>query len=659
MKPKHWKELLTKLNIRTSQQDLILEHLWTADLLSKNKIVGDILTQARGEAILENFINGIKDTWSTHELELVRYQNKCKLIKGWDDLFALVDEHMNNINSMKMSPYYKVFEKDIEPWSKNLEQIRVTFDYWIDVQRRYVYLEGIFFGSADIKSMLSNEYTKFKNIDTDFTKLMKVVNKTPIVLEVMKIPNLEKTLQNFTNSLQLIQKALGEYLEKQRQNFARFYFVGDEDLLEIIGNSKMIQNVMRHFPKMFQGISTVNFENEGDSLTGMNSREGESVAFNKPVVISEDPTIYVWLTKVEQAMQVSLAMELEKGVTELELLDRNSQKAEFNAWIIKFPAQIALLAMQVSWSARVEENLEKKQGQQLRLIEESIRLTLEELAEQVLTDLEGDIRKKYEQLITDLVHQREVTAQLIREKVMAPHQFNWLYHMRFYFNSRHKEVLEKLNIRMANGEFFYGFEYMGVAEKLVQTPLTDRCYLTLTQALHWRMGGSPFGPAGTGKTESVKALGSQLGRFVLVFNCDETFDGNAMGRIFVGLCQVGAWGCFDEFNRLEERMLSAVSQSILTIQTGLREKQKRIDLLAKDIKLNPHMGIFITMNPNYAGRSQLPDNLKQLFRQVAMVKPDKDMIARVMLYSQGFKTADKLSGKMVSLFELCLNQLSS
>ena len=101
-----------------------------------------------------------------------------------------------------------------------------------------------------------------------------------------------------------------------------------------------------------------------------------------------------------------------------------------------------------------------------------------------------------------------------------------------------KPALQQLTIHMADAQFVYGFEYLGVQDRLVVTPLTDRCYLTMTQALASNLGGSPFGPAGTGKTETVKALGNQLGRFVLVFNCDETFDFQAMGRIFVGLCQV-------------------------------------------------------------------------------------------------------------------------
>lgn len=220
---------------------------------------------------------------------------------------------------------------------------------------------------------------------------------------------------------------------------------------------------------------------------------------------------------------------------------------------------------------------------------------------------------------------------------------------------------------MANARFFYGFEYLGVQDRLVQTPLTDRCYLTMTQALESRLGGSPFGPAGTGKTESVKALGHQLGRFVLVFNCDETFDFQAMGRIFVGLCQVGAWGCFDEFNRLEERMLSAVSQQIQTIQEALKCHQDEskdtqsltVELVGKQVRVSTDMAIFITMNPGYAGRSNLPDNLKKLFRSLAMTTPDRQLIAEVMLFSQGFRTAEKLACKIVPFFRLCDEQLSN
>ena len=140
---------------------------------------------------------------------------------------------------------------------------------------------------------------------------------------------------------------------------------------------------------------------------------------------------------------------------------------------------------------------------------------------------------------------------------------------------------------------------------------------------------------------------------------DETFDFSAMGRLFCGLCQVGAWGCFDEFNRLDERILSAVSQQILTIQRGLLDRQRSIELLGRSIKLHNNVGIFVTMNPGYAGRSNLPDNLKTLFRSVAMVVPDRKLIAQVMLYSQGIVTAEQLSSRVVDLFSQCEGKMSN
>lgn len=76
-------------------------------------------------------------------------------------------------------------------------------------------------------------------------------------------------------------------------------------------------------------------------------------------------------------------------------------------------------------------------------------------------------------------------------------------------------------IKMVDAKFTYSYEYQGTGPKLVHTPLTDKCYLTLTQAMYMGLGGNPYGPAGTGKTESVKALGALLARQVLVFNCDE------------------------------------------------------------------------------------------------------------------------------------------
>lgn len=654
IKPHHLVDILKILGINKDPTDLLLGDLYSINIAVHEKRINDIVAHAQGELVLENMLNKIKEYWFAQEFQTSNYQDKCQLIKGWDDVMERTEEDLAHLNSMKLSQHFRTFETEVKTWHDRIQNISNVLSVWMDVQRKWVYLEGIFMGSSDIKTQLRTEYDKFGNVNREFLNIMKqMANKLRIMDVVAQIPNLLKTLEFLSETLDKIQKNLSEYLETQRQAFSRFYFVGDEDLLEIIGNSKEIASIQKYFSKMFAGINSIEVKDGGNLLVGMASKENEQVQFDKGISLADYEKINLWLTELDNMMKVSLASQLELAVAEW----KDCETLKMRAFVERYPTQTVLLGFQTYWTFLVEDCI--LNGRSTANVLTKIIDYLSFMAEEVLNQLPNLTRKRYEQLITEMVHKRDVTRIVGEHSDITVKDFNWQYYMRYYLDPNTSDKRERLKVRMGNSEFPYGHEYLGITDKLVQTPLTDKCYFTLTQALWLRMGGAPFGPAGTGKTESVKALGCNLGRFVLVFNCDETFNFKAMGRIFIGLCQVGAWGCFDEFNRLEERILSAVSQQILSIQTGLREKTSKIDLMNKPVLLNPNMGVFVTMNPGYAGRSNLPENLKQLFRQMAMIKPDSVLIAQVMLFSQGFKSAEELSGKVVALFELCSDQLSS
>ena len=663
VRERHWQKIYKALKPgkRFSLVSITLGDVWDLQLVTSETIIRDIIAQAQGEMALEEFLKAVRETWQNYSLDLVNYQNKCRLIRGFDDLFAKCSENLNSLQAMRHSPYYREFEEEASSWEDKLNRVHVLFDVWIDVQRQWVYLEGVFTGNADIKHLLPLESGRFVNINNEFFAVMKKVYKSPFVLDVLAIDGVQKSLERLADLLNKIQKALGEYLERERISFPRFYFVGDEDLLEIIGNSNDIFRVAKHFKKMFAGLSGLLMDDDSN-IDGFTSKEGEEVRLKKEVNLIKTPRINDWLSALENNMKLTLAELLGEAVEQFDPLYNATEvdRTAFNDFLANYPAQVVVLASQVVWTNAVQKSLEDGGANLPVLLDAQIRV-LELLAVTVLGDLDAITRKKCEHMITEFVHQRDVISKLMKMNATSPTHYLWLLQMRYVYQPE-GDFLQRLYVHMANAKLNYGFEYLGVPERLVRTPLTDRCFLTLTQALCQRLGGSPYGPAGTGKTESVKALGLQLGRFTLVFCCDDTFDFQAMGRIFLGICQVGAWGCFDEFNRLEERILSAVSQQIQNIQIGLRNlednEKSQIELVGRRLSVNANTGIFITMNPGYAGRSNLPDNLKKLFRSVAMSKPDKELIAEVMLFSQGFKQAKPLSTETVPFFDHCASQLS-
>ena len=386
----------------------------------------------------------------------------------------------------------------------------------------------------------------------------------------------------------------------------------------------------------------------------------EKVKLDREIEVTNN--IEEWLEDLSQVSENSIA----------HLLKENLQSGGFE--VEKYPGQVHLVKQKIELTSMINQGI---QSQNLKDTKNDLQAKLEKYTT-LKSKLPPLSRAKIKNLILNLIHTISVVDELLKipSSQLTINSWPWYSCLKFLPPGQTKDPSTQKNpfLQICSSMHLYTFSYLPPTSQLVHTPLTDKCYLSLTQALHMYYGGNPYGPAGTGKTESCKALAGEMGRHCLVFNCDEGIDFQSMGRIFMGLCRVGAWGCFDEFNRLKEDQLSAVSEQIRVIMEGVKvgganansgaySQPIHINLLNKKLELNKNVGIFVTMNPagkNYGGRSKLPDNLKQLFRPVAMSKPDIELIAEVLLYAEGFKNASVIAKKVVSLFkfskQLCSKQ---
>uniref|UniRef100_A0A3Q1J7D9 Cytoplasmic dynein 2 heavy chain 1 n=1 Tax=Anabas testudineus TaxID=64144 RepID=A0A3Q1J7D9_ANATE len=647
----HWLDMFRLLGL---PRGTTLERLTFNDLLNvSNTIIEkalelkDLNSRAQAEVTIREALREL-DLWgAAATFNLTEYTDSSgrslTLIKDWKDIVNQVGDNRCLLQSLKDSPYYRSFQDKVSLWEVRLSDLDEYLLSLNAIQRRWVYLEPIFGRGA-----LPREEARFKRVDEDFRSIMSDIQRDNRVVSLSSRAGIRNSLVTILDQLQRCQKSLNEFLEEKRSAFPRFYFIGDDDLLEILGQATNPTVIQSHLKKLFAGIHSVVFDDQCQHIVAMCSLEGEIVPLRNLIRISSN--VEVWLSELSAEMKETLKHLLYECVSA-------GKKGKVDP--SRYPSQILCLAEQIQFTEDVERALTEQNLQQLEL-ELSTKLehytTVDTSTDDHANTESSVLQLKLKALILDIIHNISVVKQLNHTGVTGPDAWGWKKQLRFYMGPD-----KCCHIHMVDAEFSYTYEYQGNASKLVHTPLTDKCYLTLTQAMKMGLGGNPYGPAGTGKTESVKALGGLFGRQVLVFNCDEGIDVKSMGRIFVGLVKCGAWGCFDEFNRLEEAVLSAVSMQIQAIQDSLKHHKHTCELLGKEVELDPNSGVFITLNPagkGYGGRQKLPDNLKQLFRPVAMSRPDNELIAEVILYSEGFKNGEILGRKLVAVFNLARELLT-
>ncbi|NWU85052.1 DYH17 protein, partial [Onychorhynchus coronatus] len=655
IRDRHWQELVqaTKVNF-TMSENTTLADLLQLNLHKFEEEVRSIVDKATKEAGMEKVLNTLDTTWAAMQFEYEPHSRTgLPLLKADELLIETLEDNQVQLQNVLASKYRAFFLREAQDWQQKLSTADAVISTWFEVQRKWSHLETIFIASEDTRNQLPEESKKFDTIDQDFRELMADAEKTPNVIECTNKPRLHDRLEALQDRLEVCEKALAEYLETKRLAFPRFYFVSSADLLDILSKGTEPLEVSRHLTKLFDSVAKLKFQLSSDKkplkvAQGMFSRDGEYVPFDADCDLSGQ--VEVWLNRVLERMRATLRQLIPRALVTYEAKPREQ-------WVFDYPAQVALTCTQISWTSEVGvafSSLQKGYENALKDYNKKQIARLNALISLLLGNLSAGDRMKIMTICTIDVHSRDVVAKMIQTKVESDQAFSWQSQLRHRWDEGKKHCYANI----CDAQLQYAYEYLGNTPRLVITPLTDRCYITLTQSLHLYMGGAPAGPAGTGKTETTKDLGRAVGMMVYVFNCSEQMDYKSCGNIYKGLAQTGAWGCFDEFNRILVEVLSVIAVQVKCIQDAIRAKKKTFNFLGEIISLVPSVGLFITMNPGYAGRTELPENLKALFRPCAMVVPDFELICEIMLVAEGFLDARLLARKFITLYTLCKELLS-
>eukprot|EP01063_Lacrimia_lanifica_P004778 TRINITY_DN12719_c0_g2_i1.p1 TRINITY_DN12719_c0_g2~~TRINITY_DN12719_c0_g2_i1.p1 ORF type:complete len:3519 (+),score=1391.25 TRINITY_DN12719_c0_g2_i1:1056-10559(+) len=530
----------------------------------------------------------------------------------------------------------------------------------------------------------------FESADELFREMMDKIRDHDLVVSVCCSDLLKKALErddSVDTILRMVldvfkqcEKSLAEYLVSKKHIFPRFFFLADTDLVDVLSKGSNPPRVMVHMAKIIDAVESFQFvepheDAEGDdaaaaasqsvasplssrgrpdlppppcTVTHMHSIQGETVELSEPYTCTG--AVEVWLQGCVTAMQTSLRMRIDEAQTTYMEVPRMT-------WIFNHCCQAVIVAsrLQFTWETTTAFT-QLEDGNEMAL-KDHLSVCQRHLGDEiglVLRELTAHDRAMLVHLITVDVHSRDVIKWLIDERAENDQHFTWQSQLRYHWDDAKGAV-----IRVCDASFVHGWEYIGLCGCLVVTKLTDRCYITLTQALKLVQGGAPAGPAGTGKTETTKDLARNLGMACYVFNCSDQMDHRGLGQIFQGLSMSGCWGCFDEFNRISVEVLSVVATQLSSILYAIRTNKQEFRFAGEGtISLVPTVGVFITMNPGYAGRTELPENIKSLFRPCAMVIPDIQSICEILLAASGFRDAKDLALKFVQLYRLAKELLS-
>ena len=621
--------------------------------------------------------------WKSAQFSVVVHQSSLftrnLLIFGpAEHVFELLEESKIKMTLLNSSKHVEHIQSGLEAWNAKLQLAAECLELWFHCQTSCLYLEKILVW-ADFELYLPNESRLFKLVEKTWMVLLRQVQDSPSALNALIRPGVLESLEMCRSHLEQMRKSLEDYLEIKRASFPRFFFLSNEELLEMMVRGRNPRDGF-NISKCFTYIASIEFSTpdvdvfsrDKPDVLAIISQEGEHVLLRNRVKIRGN--FDIWCGALRDAMVHTLRAIL----CDVMKNPRSHCTSVIDLILAKVPSQLVSLVTRVFWNRDVlkcmtsQRPKRKKELSDLKLALEMqlkslvavLQSPVDTMAPSQLTPNPSNIddqhlngsRKSGNGLshvyittvsanILVLIHLRDSTDLLVSEKAFRADDFTWLRQTRVEWD----ETTTTCYIRQGLFNWAYGFEYLGAAHHFVVTPLTERCFLTLTTALNFHFGGLLSGGPGSGKTDTVTGLARTLGKMCIVWNCADHFEFGLFNNVFLGMVLSGVWCTFNHVNRVNLAVLSVVAQQLRAIKMALSHEADRVILDWREVRLDSSTACFFTLNHTQGG-TDLPGNFRSLFRPVTLTTPDTTCIVESYLVSKGFTTAGVLARRLVIFF---------
>lgn len=643
LQKRHWIEMsrICKFNL-TPNAGTSLRKIISYNLMGDIEQYKAISISANRELKMQQKLLKMIKEWDKISFEIsLDKQTEMYVFSNMDNIELLLEDHLIIIEEMKTSNFVKEITSLMTDFLMSLTRIQEIINQWNYIQILVLSLKSTFCHPS-IKVHLAKEFLLYKEIKEVLKHIQKKLSETPTFTEINDTI-ISKSLLNIVGNLEYINEKVKNYIQTKRQYFPRFYFLSDKEIEEILFKSDIsIQSIC--IQKCFKGIQKLKIDKERSICSIFGDYE-EELRLEKLISLNvQYDHEEKWLIYLENEINTTIKKSI--------LLSYQIFSKTFtHNSIINFPSMAIVCTFQLCWTIEVHRCLTPFDFKALnslysRYINYVISLT-SELKNYSIKRL----RNLLMSLITILIQQKDIIQLLLDKNITRSTDFEWVAQLRYYL------VEDCIEVSIFNTTIKYGYEYSYYKQHIINTPLTDRCFHTLMQAYEYHLYGAITGPSATGKSETLKSLAKTIAIQFRSFNCTNTVSYNFLSQVFKGFISCGVWLCFKNFDTLKIDLLSRLAQTLTSIFQIIATNLKITMFEGSSLRVSRIGHICIITKLNIFQYSNLPDNLRILFRTVSMIVPDMNKIIEVEFFAGGISNSKLLTSKLVMLYKILSEQL--